>query len=308
MTFQRVAVAGGTGYVGRKIVNHLLTIPTITKITILTRSAPESTFPTSPLLSVVQIPSYEDAEALVSALKGHDILVSALGGVSVERTDPLLVSAAMAAGIKRFMPSEYTIDVMHPHAIAIAGSTILAGKVANAKDIQALADKGQIEYTTLVTGAILDWWFESGDLGVNIKARKLTIYDGGKRMTGVTTDFIAECVGAVIRMPEESTKNMRIRIAEVEYTSMDLLKVFEEVVGGDWTVEEKSTQALLEEAKQAAAKGDMRGFYIGNILKLNFDGEGAGYFEEGLTHGMGVKRQSLKEIVKNALSDADRSG
>ena len=308
MAFQKIVVAGGTGYAGRKIVLHLLTIPTVTKVTVLTRQGTPNPFPASPLLSIVPIPSYEDVTALISVLRGHDILVSAVGSVDKDNIDLLLVEAAVAAGVRRFMPSEYTIDVLHPHAIALAGSTVLKTNIAKAKHIQALADKGLIEYTTLVTGAFLDWWFENAELGVDIEAKKLTIYDGGKRMTGVTTQFIAECVGAVIRMPEESTRNMRIRIAEVDYTGMDLLKVFEEVVGGNWTVEEKSTESLMEQARNAAAKGDMRGFYIGNVLTLNFDGKGAGYFEEGMKHGMGIKRQNLKEIVQNALSEKDKSG
>jgi hypothetical protein len=54
---------------------------------------------------------------------------------------------------------------------------------------------------------------------------------------------------------------------------------------------------------KAGGKGDMRGFYMGNIIKLNFDGEGAGYFEEGMEWLDGVvKRQSLKEIVERSIS------
>jgi hypothetical protein len=302
MSFQRIALAGATGYLGRKVLAHLLTIPTITKITILSRTP--SIFPSSPILSSITV-SYDDHDALTSALRGHDLLISTLAGTAAETIDPLLISASISASVKRFMPSEYTLDIMHPHAITIAGSTVLANKIRNAKAIHTLAEKGAIEYTTLVTGAILDWWFENGDLGVDIRGRKVVLYDGGeKKATGVTTDFIAECVGAVVRMSAEATKNRRIRIAEVEYDGRELLRVFEEVSGEKWDVEEKDTESLLEDGKKAGRRGDMRGFYVGHILRLNFDGEGAAFFEEGFKHGGEfVTRRTLKEIVKSAIKN-----
>jgi hypothetical protein len=41
---------------------------------------------------------------------------------------------------------------MHTYAIAIGGSTVIAGKVASAQRVQHSAEKGEIEYTSLVTG------------------------------------------------------------------------------------------------------------------------------------------------------------
>ena len=149
----------------------------------------------------------------------------------------------------------------------------------------------------------MDWWFENGNLGLDVNGKKATLYDGGeKEATGSTTDFIAQCVGAVVRMNQEQTKNKRIRIAEVRYSGKKLLEAFEEVTGEKWEVEEKSKNALLNEGREAGAKGDMRAFYLGNILKLNFDGEGAAFFERGLDFGDGlVQRRSLTDIVKTAV-------
>jgi hypothetical protein len=198
------------------------------------------------------------------------------------------------------MPSEYMLDVMHPHAIAVAGSTVLAGRIRNAQAIQKLAEAGEIEYTTFVPGAILDWWFKNGDLGVDMRRKKLTLYDGGeKEITGSTTDFIAHCVGAIVTMPPETTKNRRIRIPEVKYSGKEISGAFQEVAGEKWEGEERSTDTLLDEGKKAGAKGDLRGFYLGHILALNFDGEGVAFFGEGLKLGDGsVKRRSLREIVE----------
>ena len=131
----------------------------------------------------------------------------------------------------------------------------------------------------------------------------MTLYDGGEReVTDSTTDFIAQCVGAIVTMPPETTKNRRIRIAGVKYSGKEISVAFQEVAGEKWEVEERSTGTLLDEGKKAGAKGDLRGFYLGNILALNFDGEGAAFVREGLKFGDGsVKRRSLREIVERCV-------
>jgi len=302
MSFQNIVLAGATGFLGQEVLFHLLTIPSINKLTMLTRTNTKHEFPNSPILSIARIASYEDHSVLVTLIQGHDLVISTVGGLAAQTIDALLLTAAISAGVQRLMPSEYTLDVMHPHAIEVAGSTVLAGKIRDARDLETLATEGVIEYTTLVTGGILDWWFENGDLGIDIKGKKGTLHDGGEKwVSGSTACFIAECVGAVVSMPKE-TRNRRIRVAEVRYSGREVLQTFEEVTGEKWEVEEKSTDLLLAEGKKAGTMGDIRGFYLGNILKLNFDGEGAGFFEEGLDFASeSIKRKNLKEIVESSI-------
>jgi uncharacterized protein YbjT (DUF2867 family) len=296
MSVKSIAIAGGTGFLGSKIVNHLLTIPTVTKITILGRSTSSHNIPPSLTVSIVAIQSYDDSKSLTSALRGHDLLISTLGNMVVDTSDPLLVSAAIDVGVKRFMPSEYTLDVLHPEAEEIAGSK-MAAKIATAKQIQVLADLGKIEYTTLVTGAILDWWFDRPALRTDLRGKKMVVFDGGeKKMTGCTGDFIAGAVGAFVK-EEKVARNRRTPIAEVEFTCNKLLQTFDEVIGGEWAFEEKSTDALLVESKEAEENGHWRKAYVPNVLKPNFDGNGVGYFEEGFKHRREVPRRSLKDIV-----------
>ncbi len=193
---------------------------------------------------------------------------------------------------------------MFPHAIAIAGATALAGKIAIAQRLERLAEEGRIEYTTLVTGAFLDFWLENATPVIVPKSKTITLLDGGeKKMTGVTTSFIAKSIGAIIAMSPEATKNKRLRIAEVEFTGKALLHTLEEVTESKWTVLERSTDEVFKDGLAAEERGDMRGFYLGNIIKINFDGEGAGYLEEGLQWADGiVERQTLKELAAKSIS------
>lgn len=303
MPFRTIAIAGASGFIGRKVLNHLLTIPKVSTITVIRQSKAPHDFPKSPLISIAPISSYEDTASLAAALQGHDILISTISGAAAGIVDPLLLSAAIAAGVRRFIPSEYTVDVMHPNAIEVAGSNVLAARIANARDIQVLAEQGEIEFTTLVTGAFLDWWFEMPNSVVNRKDRKVMVLDGGnKKLTGATTEFVAKCIEPIIIMPEQLTRNRRMRIAEVGYSSNDMLSAFGEVTGEKWTAIHQSTDELVGQAVETAERGDARGQYLGYILKLNFDGKGAASFEEGSEFAPLVKRQSLVEIVRESFA------
>ncbi|KAE8441547.1 hypothetical protein EG329_004855 [Mollisiaceae sp. DMI_Dod_QoI] len=305
MAFQKIAIAGSSGFLGRKILEYLLTLPGIIQITVLSRSIQPVEAVTSPVVSFASISTYEDTKNLADILRGHDLLVSAIAGVAAGPVDALLVEAAVMAGVRRFMPSEYTVDVVHSHSVEFAGSSILAAKLANAKNLELLARDGKIEYTTLVTGAFLDFWFSGAVKGiVDPERRSVMLYDGGEnQVTGCTIDFVARCVGAVITMPEETTKNQRIRVAETHFSGKQLLDTFEEVTGKTWTGVYKSTDSLVDDSLKALKEGNTRGFYLGQILKLAFDGEGSCYFEEGMTHGgTTIKRLALADIVASSLA------
>ena len=104
MAFKKVALAGASGYLGRKVLDHLLTIPTLSQITVLTHSTSPD-FPPSPILTVVSVPSYQDVAALTAALEGHDLLVSTLSSLAANEADEFLSSAVVAARVRRYMPS-----------------------------------------------------------------------------------------------------------------------------------------------------------------------------------------------------------
>ena len=60
---------------------------------------------------------YDSQTSLERALKGQDALVSTVA-MSAISNQPLLIDAAIAAGVKLFVPAEYTVNSRDPPAQA----------------------------------------------------------------------------------------------------------------------------------------------------------------------------------------------
>ena len=306
MTLPKIILVGATGDLGSRILDALLRFfPS--SLTILTR---ESSAPPSNIsdLIVKIVPSYSNHAALVSALQGQDVLVSALGTPALE-FEPYLVHACIEAGVGKFMPSEYTMDVNHPFYQNSASTDIAKTRIAWAKELAAIAARGDIVYTTLVCGPLYDTLFGTVFWRYDVKNRKAIEYGEGMPGTGCSTEFVGQCVAAVLRMPEAETRNRRIRIAETKYTVKDVLKELETATGAKWEVERKDLSALLVEEKKKLDEGDGWGAYVAWVVRLNLYETEASMFEDGLKWNeegeYKVDRKSLAEIIEKEVKRLD---
>jgi hypothetical protein len=221
-----------------------------------------------------------------------------------------LLSSAIKAGVKRFVPSDYSLDMTHPASIeqAVPGSP-MADRAASINTILATASQGDITYTLFVPAGWLDWGLTNGFLGFDIKARKARLVDHGvHKATGCTRQFIAQSVVNMLKQPPGETENKKIPIAEVEYTGIELLKCFEEETGDKWEVANVSLPELLDIAEKAKAANDAR-LHVTSITHfLNFGGFGATYFPEALSSSLSpspYQRKSLNEIVRDAIQQVE---
>ena len=92
------------------------------ELSILSRADSKSTYPSN--AKVITIPDNPTHSDYVQALQGQDAGVS---GLDFERkpTEKAIIDAAIEAGVKRFLPSEYGVDNTNPAASArqISSST-----------------------------------------------------------------------------------------------------------------------------------------------------------------------------------------
>ncbi|MEK6312305.1 MAG: NmrA family NAD(P)-binding protein [Curtobacterium sp.] len=105
-----VLVAGATGDLGHRIVREILGLGA--RVRVLTRGgAAADRLSADDRVEVVSA-SYDDHPALVSAVRGVDVVVSALSGTRTVIVDAqrALLDAAVEAGVPRFVPSDYSAD------------------------------------------------------------------------------------------------------------------------------------------------------------------------------------------------------
>ncbi|KAM0451133.1 hypothetical protein ACHAPV_010134 [Trichoderma viride] len=315
MTFKKIALAGASGNLGARILRNLLeSADHVFQVTVLTRSKTNGaesfllaaglplSSPNQP--SVVSI-QYDDHPALVQSLKGHDVLIAAIAGSIAMQIDPLLLSAAQEAAVRRIIPSQYTLDMLHPAARALFQDDWPdAYPIVIAQRYKMLAEAGgPISYTGILTSMFLDVFLETALFGAyDIRGRKSTLVDDCDAFfTACSTDFIAASVVAVLKLPEDATKNKRIAIAEVRTTGNELVKVIEEVFGIEMNVQYKSSDQMGSERRIALAAGNARAAYALTVAKLAGDGSGPGDLTDGLEFDadgtLTFQRKSLKELV-----------
>jgi len=107
-----VLVAGATGDLGTRISRELLHHDV--RLRVLTRPGSPTAaerFGDDPRVEIVTA-DYADHDALVAAATGADVVVSAVSGLRPVIIDAqrALLAAAVAAGVPRFLPSDYSAD------------------------------------------------------------------------------------------------------------------------------------------------------------------------------------------------------
>lgn len=103
----------------------------------------------------VKAVDYGSVDAFKAAFAGQDAVVSVVGapGVPGQKT---AVDAAIAAGVRRFIPSEFGINTRKVGGTSIG--KILAGKIAVADYLDGKAKENEgFSWTGLSTGLFFDW-------------------------------------------------------------------------------------------------------------------------------------------------------
>ncbi len=119
-------------------------------MSILTRASTTATFPAS---ATTIKADYESEEDLVRAFKGQDAIVSIVGGAgfSQQRT---FIDAAIKAGVKRFLPSEYSTNT---RSQAVRELLPLFQAKQDILDYLREKDGTGLTWTGLAVGPLLDW-------------------------------------------------------------------------------------------------------------------------------------------------------
>jgi len=293
ISIKKVALAGATGNLGSAILKELRKSG-LFEITVLTRESSTHAFPAD--VKVVKV-DYTNPESLAAALAGQDALVSAVASLAVP-SQRLLIDAAVKAGVKRIIPSEFGCDLKNHQTRTLP---VFASKVQIEEYLDELAVKGESSYTLVYTGPFLDWGLRNG-MFLNFKERKAEIYDGGDQIISTSRLSTAgKAVRRILTHPRE-TADRAVFVKDIDVSQNQLLKLAQALTPGkEWEVKQVNTADLEKESLDQIRKKEVGPRTMPGLLKRAiFAPEYGTHFEHvhnSILGIQGITGPDLEELI-----------
>jgi uncharacterized protein YbjT (DUF2867 family) len=221
-----IALAGATGRLGRRIAASLIQQGADVRAIVRRRSAPEKIDDLQKLGAAIVEVDYSSSHKLADAYRGCTCVVSALAGLRdvIVDAQTLLLEAALAAGVQRFIPSDYCIDY----------TKLAPGNNRNLdlrREFRHRLDNTAIAATSVLNGMFTD--LLTGQAPVILFDRKRVLYWGNadKLMDFTTLDDSAAYTAAAALDP---VTPRFLRIAGDQISARGLSIVASEITGQEF--------------------------------------------------------------------------
>jgi hypothetical protein len=239
-------------------------------VTVVKRPTSKATFPASVKIASADTTS---VESVTAAFQGQDAVVSAVGNEGLQGQH-VLIDAAVAAGVKRFLPSDFGSDLANPK---VAAFPVFGHKNATHKHLkEAVAANPGLTYTLISNGPFLDWGINVGFL-LDTKEGKPKIYDDGKTVfTSTTLTSVGQAVVGVLSHYEE-TKNRFVYARDIDISQKRLFEIAQKVAPEKkWEPISVSTAEIEKSSNESLAKGEVTLPVMYGYLARGIFGEGYG--------------------------------
>jgi len=280
-------------------------------------SRPESTSELPPSIKVARA-SNDDHDALVSALRGQDILLITLSVTAPPDTEKKLIQAAADAGVPWVIPNHWGFDVDVEGVVKdIPGSD----KIQKARDDIAAA--GVSSSISIATGFWYEWSLAiPPSYGFDFPSKTATFFDDGKTAISTSTwPQVGRAVTALLSLPikpedgntERCLEHFKDQFVYVNSFTVSQKDMFESVlrVTGDkpedWTINKEPAKERHASAAKALQGGE-RMAYVRMMYTRIFYDDGCGNFEarRGVSNEMlGLPKEDLDEATARAIERAD---
>lgn len=246
---------------------------------------------------------YDSPESLWAALRGIDAVVSTLGKKSGLDCQLKLIDAAVAAGVKRFIPSEFGADLQNAK---IRGFPTYRTKVQTEQYLEKLAERTNLSYTYIYNSLLLEDGLEMNVFG-DFTNRTVNIYDGGD--TPFSTTRISTVARAVVAVLQqfEATRNRAVRIRDISISPNELLRRIQKhdcAWGHQWTPVAVDTAALVKGAENEWALGRFSPKAFAAFATRATFGRGIASSYDGDNERLGIKemaKEDMEEALKGRL-------
>lgn len=294
---KNVLVVGASGNVGKSTLKALSEDGF--QVTGMSRHSPVGSVPAG----VKVINTDYSAASLLDAFKGQDAVISTVSSTNPGALDlqKSLIDAAIAAGVKIFVPSEYGVDTSDrssPNFIPF-----LAEKIAILDYLRERQD--EISWIALVTGSLFDWGLKiPGFGGWDLAARTVTIYDGGDILYEATNlDQVGRAIAKSLKS-SELTRNQHVYVNSFTVTQNTLLDALKRITGEKFTVSHSTVEDLWQGGATQLKEGQPLGLLA--MIAGTIYGKG-GLANYSVTKGLwnekiGLAQESLDETLETFIA------
>ncbi|KAK4237524.1 hypothetical protein C8A03DRAFT_44611 [Achaetomium macrosporum] len=299
VSIKTVAVLGGSGNLGPAVITELVSAGF--SVTGVTREGSTNSTPKFPDSLPVKKVDYSSFDALKDAFNGQDAVVSVVGvpGLAAQKT---AIDAAVAAGVKRFIPSEFGINTRKVRGTSIG--KILAGKIAVVDYLEEkVKENPELTWTGLSTGLFFYWGLDFSGLGtINLNDKTATIIDSGnEKFQASNLAHVGKAVAGILKHPDE-TANKYLATASFNLSQNELIALVETLTGSKLPVTRVKSADLQKAGEEKLAAGDPRAFV--DFLRVHNSADGAGNAlteEESANKLIGLPYEDLRASVESWL-------
>ncbi|KAL0933728.1 NmrA-like family protein [Colletotrichum truncatum] len=305
---KNVAVIGASGKLGSQIAAVLLKAGF--NITAIQRTESSASIPSG--IKSVKL-DMNDTEALTEAFKEQDAVICTAPDPIVFANQKPWIDAAIAAGVKRIFPSEYSTNLDSPLA---EGLPIVTDKVRTRQYLieQTSKTDGKSSWSSINNGPFFELVLSFGGLGPDFRAKTANYHNGGDNLIGVTRlPDIAETVGKILSDEKglyKEAENKSVYIHSAAVSEKQLTQIAEKVTGHTFETRESDVELLYQEAKAKFESGDksaMMLFYYQMMYGKGYGGSES-FQEMSWNEKVGLTTLSEKELEEIVWDTARNIG
>ena len=288
---KNVTLVGASGTIGFFVLEKLLASDKF-NVQVLKRAGSSSTYLAG--AKVVEA-DFADLESLKVAFQGQDAVVSAVSDTAIH-SQKLMIDAAIATGVKRFIPSNFGSNVTNPNARKLP---VFAQKVEIEDYLIEKSKATQLTYSFMNTGGFTEYGIRNQIVMDFSKYQPVIFYDGETQFSTTSMPSIGDAVVGVLTHPME-TRNRPVYVSE-NFISQNLLLSLAEKIAPTklWNPVHGDLDALLEASKERFAQGhhDLETM-LPMLLKSILDPEFGAKFSENDNELLGIKPKTEDFLIE----------
>ncbi|KAL4962563.1 aromatic alcohol reductase [Aspergillus stella-maris] len=292
-----VIIVGANGLLGRHLVSAFTSDLRFT-VSILTRQ--HSQPPTST--------SYTAAShtELVKILAGQDVLISVLASHAVAQ-QKTLIDAAIDAGVRHFIPSEFGFDSRNEEAGKLLPGFLVSEKREVVRFLRSKEEVG-LRWTAFVTGVFLETSIPTY-LGFDLanKRANLSNSSASNYWSTTTLSTAALAVKSALLLPASEISNKYLFFESFNVSQKGILTTLEEMTGESWDVSycDAEEEKRVADAVEKLAQGDYAALPDVMRYAICTPGYGADYmrYERKANELLGLPGESLRSALARILNN-----